>query len=56
MEHVENGDIYMSFKGISKKGYPDSKVHGANMGHTWVLSAPDGPHIGPMNLTITVLN
>ena len=26
---------------------PDSKVHGANMGPTWVLSAPDGPHIGP---------
>ena len=23
---------------------PDSKVHGANMGPTWVLSAPDGPH------------
>ena len=31
---------------------PDSKVHGANMGHTWVLSAPDGPHVGPMNLAI----
>ena len=31
---------------------PDSKVHGANMGPTWVLSAPDGPHIGPMNLAI----
>ena len=30
----------------------DSKVHGANMGPTWVLSAPDGPHIGPMNLAI----
>ena len=29
---------------------PDSKVHGANMGPTWVLSAPDGPHAGPMNL------
>ena len=28
---------------------PDSKVHGANMGPTWVLPAPDGPHIGPMN-------
>ena len=27
---------------------PDSKVHGANMGPTWVLSAPDGPHVGPM--------
>ena len=26
------------------------KIHGANMGPTWVLSAPDGPHVGPMNL------
>ena len=24
--------------------HPDSKIHGANMGPTWVLSAPDGPH------------
>ena len=24
--------------------YADSKVHGANMGPTWVLSAPHGPH------------
>ena len=31
---------------------PDSKVCGANMGPTWVLSAPDGPHVGPMNLAI----
>ena len=23
---------------------PDSKVHGANMGPNWVLSAPCGPH------------
>ena len=23
-----------------------------NMGSTWVLSAPDGPHVGPMNLAI----
>ena len=29
---------------------PDSKVHGANMGPTWVLSAPDGPHVGPHEL------
>ena len=34
------------------RGYPDSKVHGANMGPTWVLSAPDGPHVGPMNIAI----
>ena len=31
---------------------PDSKVHGANMGPTWVLSAPDGTHVGPMNFAI----
>ena len=27
--------------------FPDSKVRGAKMGPTWVLSAPDGPHVGP---------
>ena len=26
------------------QAHPDSKVHGANMGPTWVLSAPDRPH------------
>ena len=31
---------------------PDNKVHGANMGPTWFLSAPRGPHVGPMNLAI----
>ena len=31
---------------------PDSKAHWANMGPTWVLSAPGGPHVGPMNLAI----
>ena len=34
------------------KGTPDNKVHGANMGPTWALSAPDGPHVGLMNLAI----
>ena len=34
---------------------PDSKFHGANLGPTWVLSAPDGPHVGPMNLAIRVV-
>ena len=36
-------------------GNPDSNVHGANIGPTWVLSAPGGPHIGPINLAIRVL-
>ena len=34
------------------KKVPDSKVLGANMGLTWVLLAPDGLHIGPINLAI----
>ena len=33
-------------------GFPDSKVHGAIIGPTWVLSSPGGPHVGPMNLAI----
>ena len=33
-------------------GDPNNKIHGTNMGSTWVLSAPDGPHVGPMNLAI----
>ena len=41
-------DIYRSFI-LSNS---DSKVHGANMGPTWVLSAPDGPHVGHMNFAI----
>ena len=36
--------------------FPDSKFHGANMGPTWVLSAPDGPHVGPMNLATRVFS
>ena len=31
---------------------PDSKVHVANMGPNWVLSAPSGLHVGPMNFVI----
>ena len=35
--------------------YPNNKVHGANMGPTWILLAPDGPHVGLMNLVIKVI-
>ena len=31
---------------------PESNVHRACMGSTWVLSSPGGPHVGPMNLAI----
>ena len=35
-----------------KQVNPDSKIHGDNMGPTWVLSSPGGRHVGPMNLAI----
>ena len=35
---------------------PYSAIHGANMGPTWVLSAPDGPRVVPMNLAIRDTN
>ena len=46
----------MELHGIlwNRHPYPDCRVHGANMGSTWVLSVPDGPHVGPMNLVIRV--
>ena len=31
---------------------PDSKVHVANKGPTWFLSAPGAPHVGPMGIAI----
>ena len=39
---------------IKRHLYPDSKVHWANMGPTWVLSTPVGPHVSRMNLAIRV--
>ena len=31
---------------------PDSKVHGANLGHTWDWQDPGGPHVGHVNFAI----
>ena len=47
-----NGEVRHYMHSGDCKATPDSKVHGANMGPTWVLSAPDRPHIGPMNFAI----
>ena len=44
-----NGSDFKRCQGTTD---PDSKVHGANMGPIWDLSAPDGPHVGPMDLAI----
>ena len=32
----------------SKRNDPYIKIPGANMGPIWILSAPDGPHVGPI--------
>ena len=32
--------------------FPDSKVHGANMGPIWGRQDPGGPYVGPMNLVV----
>ena len=55
---VEGAPEVVIFHGIffdiksALENIPDSKVHVAHMGPTWVLSAPGGPHVGPMNLAI----
>ena len=36
--------------------YPDSKVHGANMGPILGRQDPGGPHVGPTNLAIWVFS
>ena len=41
--------------GLAAVIFPESKVRGANMGPIWGLQDPSGPHIGPMNLAISVL-
>ena len=35
--------------------YPDSKVHGANMGPIWGRQDPAGPHVGPINFATWVI-
>ena len=38
----------------TEDGYPDSKVHAANLGPICGWQDPGGPHVGPMNLAILV--
>ena len=58
LKHVKNSFIIILKLIVQPRHHvfhhhiPNSKVHGANMGPTWGLSAPDGPHFGPMKLAI----
>ena len=51
-----NNNQWRSLELRSRTPNPESKVHGANMGPTCVLSAPGGPHIGLTNLAICVVD
>ena len=53
LSQVNNGNSYTN---AMLSSYPHSKVHGANMEPTWVLSAPDGPRVGPMKIADRVVN
>ena len=44
----------ISSQNINGWNFPDSKVHGANMGPIWGRHDPGGPHVGPMNFVIWV--
>ena len=44
--------IHIPWRRLLYENTLDSKVYGANIGPTWDLSAPDGPHVVPMNLAI----
>ena len=39
---------------VIDQNYPDSKIHGANMGPIWGRQDPGGPHVVPMNFAIWV--
>ena len=58
MSSPDQSDAFMENDGLHElaiaETFPDSKVHGTNMGPTWILPAPDGPHVGPMNLAMRV--
>ena len=47
--------LILYLEGISEY-FPDSKIHGANMGPIWGRQDPGGPHVGPMNFAIWVIN
>ena len=56
---VESQAINYQFYGMyaqSTHAYPDSKVDGANTGPIWGRQGPGGPHVGPMNFAIWVIN
>ena len=42
------------YKILHMSPFPNSNVHGANMGPIWGLQDPGGPHVGPINVAMWV--
>ena len=51
MYHVSSSNMITIANNVFA-GFPDSKVHGANMGPIWGRQEPGEPFFGPMNLAI----
>ena len=49
-----NHAAWWQLRWTCKREYPDSKVHGANMGPIWGQQDPGGPHVDPTNLATWV--
>ena len=54
MNHFLDLVWHKHMKFTLKEHYPNSKIHGANMGPIWGCQDPGGPHVGPMNFAIWV--
>ena len=52
--HTGGGLLFALLLISHMDSFPDSKVHGANMGPIWGRQDPGGPHVGPMNFAIWV--
>ena len=51
MKYITSNPIKHRLETWRLRHIPDSKVHVAHVGPTWVLLAPGGPRVGPMNLS-----
>ena len=55
VEWQPTAPVFHNYQYIETKNFflsSQIEVYGANMGPIWALSAPDGPHVGPMNFAI----
>ena len=43
------------YSSLGLNDYPDSKVHGTNMGSSWGRQDPGGSHVGPINFGIWII-